>query len=94
MVGKSGAVIAKVGAEGVHSVAVPTLGLGLAIKVEDGAVRAQHIAVIAALQQLGVLPIDLPARLADFLARPVRNTRGETVGEVRAVAGGVRQLSQ
>ncbi len=88
-----GAVIAKVGAEGVHSVAVPSLGLGLAVKVEDGAIRAQHVAVIVALQQLGVLPIDLPARLADLLVRPVRNTRGEHVGEVRAVAAGVRHVS-
>ncbi len=79
-----GAVITKVGAEGVHSAAVPALGIGLAVKVEDGALRAQHIAVLVALQKLGVLPSDLPPRLADFLARPVRNTRGESVGEVRA----------
>lgn len=86
----NGAVIAKVGAEGVHSVAVPALGIGLAVKVEDGAIRAQHIAVLAALQQLGVLPADLPPRLADFAQRPVRNTRGEHVGVVRAVAAGIR----
>jgi L-asparaginase II len=82
----SGAVIAKVGAEGVHSVAVPALGIGLALKVEDGALRAQHMAVLVALQQLGVLPAELPARLADFAHRPVRNTRGEHVGEIRAAA--------
>ncbi len=87
-----GAVIAKVGAEGVHSIAVPSLGLGLALKVEDGALRAQHIAVLAALQQLGVLPTDLPPRLAEFAVRPVRNTRGEMVGELRGVAG-VRHLT-
>lgn len=88
-----GAVIAKVGAEGVHSVAVPRLGLGLALKVEDGALRAQHVAVVVALQQLGVLPTELPPRLAEFLTRPVRNTRGEVVGEVRAAAGVVRHAS-
>ncbi len=81
-----GEVIAKVGAEGVHSVAVPARGIGLALKVEDGAQRAQHIAVLSALQHLGVLPAELPPRLADFAIRPVRNTRGERVGEVRAVA--------
>jgi len=85
-----GAVLTKVGAEGVHSVAVPSLGLGLAVKVEDGALRAQHIAVLAALQQLGVLPTDLPPRLADFVARPVRNTRGEIVGEIRVAGATVR----
>ncbi len=79
-----GAIISKVGAEGVHSVAVPALGLGLALKVEDGAQRAQYVAVIVALQRLGVLPMDLPERLAEFARRPVRNTRGEHVGVVRA----------
>ena len=78
-----GSVIAKVGAEGVHSVAVPALGIGLAVKVEDGALRAQYVAVLHALQQLSVLPNELPPRLAEFVARPLRNTRGEQVGEVR-----------
>lgn len=78
-----GGVIAKVGAEGVHSVTVPSLGIGLAVKVEDGASRAQHIAVLHALQQLSVLPAELPPRLAEFVGRPLRNTRGEQVGEVR-----------
>ncbi len=79
----SGAVIAKVGAEGVHSLTVPALGLGLALKVEDGATRAQYIAVLHALQQLSLLPAELPPRLAEFAAKPLRNTRGEQVGEVR-----------
>jgi len=78
----SGEVIAKVGAEGMHSVAVPERGLGLAIKVEDGSQRAQHAAVIRLLQLLGVLPDELPGRLAAFARSPVVNTRGETVGEL------------
>ena len=80
-----GGVLTKVGAEGVHSVAVPALGIGLAVKVEDGAQRAQHVAVLRALQALSVLPNDLPPRLAEFIARPLRNTRGEAVGLIRAV---------
>jgi L-asparaginase II len=82
-----GAIIAKVGAEGVHTVTVPSLGIGLAIKVEDGALRAQHVAVLAALQQLGVLPAELPSRLAEFSEKALRNTRGEVVGAVRGVLG-------
>ena len=80
-----GAVITKVGAEGVHSVAVPGMGIGLAIKVEDGAQRAQHVAVLRALQQLGVFSQSLPPRLAEFVERPIKNTRGEVVGAVRSV---------
>jgi L-asparaginase II len=78
-----GRVVVKVGAEGVHSLAVPELGIGAAIKVEDGALRAQQPALLRLLQILGVLEDELPPRLADFLERPVRNTRGEVVGEVR-----------
>lgn len=89
----NGAVIAKVGAEGVHSVTVPSLGLGLAVKVEDGALRAQHVAVLSALQQLGVLPAELTPRLAEFARRPVKNTRGERVGELRPAAA-IRTASQ
>ncbi len=81
-----GAVIAKVGAEGVHSITVPSAGLGIAVKVEDGALRAQHIATLRLLQRLAILPEPLPPRLADWAARPIRNTRGENVGEVRSVA--------
>ncbi|MBI3790597.1 MAG: asparaginase [Gemmatimonadetes bacterium] len=77
-----GRIFAKVGAEGVHTVAILDQGLGLALKVEDGAQRAQQAAVLLALQQLGALPAELPPRLQEFLVRPVRNTRGESVGEV------------
>src|SRR6185312_13069740 len=57
-----GRVVSKVGAEGVHSVSVPSMGLGLAVKVEDGALRAQHIAVLRALQLMDVLPETLTPR--------------------------------
>jgi L-asparaginase II len=38
------------------------------------------------LQLFDVLPVTLPQRLDEFVRRPVRNTRGETVGEVRLLA--------
>jgi L-asparaginase II len=79
-----GRVISKVGAEGVHSIAVPGMGLGIAIKVEDGALRAQHIAVIRVLQMMGVLSDELTPRLAEWAMKAIRNTRGEIVGEIRA----------
>lgn len=81
-----GEVIAKVGAEGVHSVAIPAMGVGFAIKVEDGAQRAQYAAVIRLLQYLRLLPDELPGRLASFARSPVMNTRGETVGELAPLA--------
>ncbi|HEY2027304.1 MAG TPA: asparaginase [Gemmatimonadaceae bacterium] len=80
-----GRVIAKIGAEGVHSLAIIDDGIGIAVKVEDGAQRAQFPAVIAVLQHLHILPTDLPPRLAEFMRRTLRNTRGEPVGEVRPI---------
>lgn len=79
----NGRVISKVGAEGVHSAVVLDSGLGVAIKVEDGSPRAQYPALIRLLQNLDALPDPLPSRLADILAKPVRNSRGEIVGETR-----------
>jgi L-asparaginase II len=78
-----GRVVAKIGAAGVHSVAVPDLGFGFAVKVDDGAQRAQFPAVLRILQIYDVLPAELPTRLEEFLRRPMRNTRGEVVGEIR-----------
>lgn len=78
-----GRILSKVGAEGVHSLAVPERGIGLAVKVEDGASRAQHPAVLRLLQLLDVLPDPLPAPLVSFLHTPIINTRGEPVGEIR-----------
>ncbi len=70
-------VVTKTGAEGVFCAGVPALGLGFAVKADDGATRAAE-AMIAAL-------------LARFVATPegfgrvaLRNWRGGEVGEVRA----------
>jgi L-asparaginase II len=81
-----GGVVAKVGAEGVHTVLIRDRSIGFAIKVEDGAARAQYPAVLRLLQHLDALPADLPAPLHDFLVTPVRDTRGEVVGEIRPAA--------
>ena len=81
-----GRMIAKVGAEGVHCVAAFDAGLAIAVKVEDGAMRAQYPAVLRLLQLVGALPDELPPKLAEQLVRPVRNSRGETVGCVKPVS--------
>jgi L-asparaginase II len=78
-----GAVLSKVGAEGVHSAVAFELGLGVTIKVEDGGARAQYPALLRVLQCVGALPDPLPPRLQEFARTRVKNTRGEVVGEVR-----------
>ena len=81
-----GRLISKVGAEGVHAVTIPAEGLAVAIKVADGATRAQHPALLKLLQLLGVLPEELSPRLADFARTPIMNTRNELVGEVHVAS--------
>lgn len=78
----AGRLIAKVGAEGVHSVGVIDQGIGLAIKVEDGAPRAQYPAVLACLQAIGALPARLPASLMSIAHHQIVNTRDDVVGSV------------
>lgn len=78
-----GRVITKVGAEGVHAGVIVEQGIGFAIKVEDGNARAQQPALIRLLQLLDALPEKLSPELEDMLERPVKNSRGEIVGETR-----------
>jgi L-asparaginase II len=81
-----GRVIPKVGAEAVHSVALVERGIGIAIKVEDGASRAQYPALLHLLQRFEELPDPLPSRLLDLACPRVRSTRGDIVGGVRVEA--------
>jgi L-asparaginase II len=77
---------AKPGAEGVFAAALPRLGLGLALKIEDGAHRADEVALLAILARLGVLDDRARAALGERLCPPVRNVAGRVVGEIRPAA--------
>ncbi len=80
-------VVVKTGAEGVYGAALPSLGLGLALKVEDGGSRAAPVALLALLEALGVLSPEQRAAL-DEVARPVlRNHAGRIVGRIEPAAG-------
>jgi len=67
--------LAKGGAEGVVAVAVPEVG-AVAIKIEDGAMRARTPVLLSALRRLGVA---VPEMTEIVLGG------GEPVGEVRSV---------
>lgn len=79
-----GDAIIKTGAEGVFCAALPGLGLGIALKIHDGATRASQVAMAAILQRLGILDQARSARLADRLKVPLRNCNGIHVGDIRA----------
>lgn len=79
-----GRTFVKLGAEGVYVGGAPERGLGLAIKIGDGARRAVEVALVRVLTLLDLLgDADLEA-LADWVRPPVHNTRGEVVGHLRA----------
>jgi L-asparaginase II len=85
-----GRVVSKVGAEGVYTAGIRPCeewpnGLGLALKIEDGDdKRARPTVVIESLRQLGVLRDESLEAVARYAFFPVKNRRGDVVGEISA----------
>ena len=78
-----GRIFVKTGAEGVFCGAIPELGLGIALKCEDGADRAASVMIAAVLAKLLKDDADLSAKLAEA-ARPVlSNWNRMQVGSLR-----------
>ena len=80
-------VFSKTGAEGVYCVALPELGLGIAVKCDDGAGRAVEI-VTAALIARFLKPDN--AQFAAMERAELRNWNGIHVGDIRPVDALVR----
>lgn len=84
-----GRVVSKIGAEGVYTAGVLPCeawprGLGLAFKIEDGEDRrARSTIAIESLRQLGVLDKNVREALAAYSSFPVKNHRGDIVGEIQ-----------
>lgn len=76
----------KTGAEGFFIAIIPDLGIGIALKIEDGATRASEIVIAALLTRLGVIEAGDPVG-AGYLSRPVLNRSGAVVGEERPAPG-------
>ena len=79
-----GRIFVKTGAEGVFCGAVPELGLGIALKCEDGATRAAESMVTAVLAKLLAGDTELSAKLSARADHVMRNWNGIEVGRVRA----------
>lgn len=79
----AGRVFTKTGAEGVFCAALPDLGLGIALKCDDGAGRAAEVMIAAVLAGLTRRDTQLSGKLGQ-LARPVlTNWNGIEVGGLR-----------
>lgn len=89
-----GQCFAKNGAEGVYAFGIAGIatggrwprGLGIAIKVDDGAERGYQPVLIDLLRHLDLLPDELPAALAAFHRLRLHNTQQKPVGDVYCVA--------
>ncbi len=85
-----GAVLAKLGADGVYCAALPGPGLGLALKVEDGDMLCLGPALLGVLRALaarvplGFDPAGLGAAVDRHAEIPILNTRGAVTGALRS----------
>lgn len=84
-----GAVIAKVGADGIYCAALPHPGLGITLKVHDGDMRSSGPALLAVLRELGArhaLGFEVGALSPEVMRHaelPTLNTRGARTGVTR-----------
>lgn len=76
----------KTGAEGVFCAAVPDLGIGLALKCDDGALRGSEAILLGLLAELMAWSDDDRLAFADTLDPVLRNWNGIAVGEIRTTA--------
>jgi L-asparaginase II len=77
-------VCCKVGAEGVYCAALPARGLGVALKVDDGATRAAEVAMAAVIDALVTLDDAERAFVRDLAEQRLVNWNGLEVGALRA----------
>jgi len=81
-----GKVTIKTGAEGVFTAILPEQGLGVALKITDGATRASECAIAALLVKLGALDANDPL-VKKRLNPDVPNFAGINTGEIKPAAG-------
>ena len=78
-----GAVLAKTGAEGIVTAALPERGLGIALKITDGSDRARSVALLAILDHLDALSDEEKQQLQAHISPTLFNSRGHAVGKIR-----------
>ncbi|MER9557604.1 asparaginase [Mesorhizobium sp. M0323] len=81
-----GRIFVKGGAEGVFCATLPELGLGIALKCDDGAGRAAEVMVAAVLAKLLHADQALAAKLTEQANPPIESRIGARVGALRPTA--------
>ncbi len=77
--------IGKMGSEGVFACGLLKERIGIAIKIEDGNIRAIDPVILELLVQLNIISAKEMDELIDFWKPKILNYKGEFVGEMKAV---------
>lgn len=77
-----GDVILKVGGEAVEVIGILSKGIGIAIKIADGNMRAIYPVIVETLRQLGVVDDNQATAIAEFSQPQIYNFRNINVGHI------------
>lgn len=80
-----GEIVSKAGAEGIQCIARVGEGMGLAIKVMDGAKRAKHAVAVHVLKQMGWITPSAAEKLSETFMTLGKVTRLEVSGDLAMV---------
>jgi L-asparaginase II len=80
MIAAQGRVIAKLGADGVYCLGLPEEGMGIAIKLDDGATGPQYNVAQSLLEALEALPKGAKAMLEEYRDTPILNCKNLVTG--------------
>ncbi|MBR0655300.1 asparaginase [Plastoroseomonas arctica] len=78
-----GRVVVKGGAEGFCLAFVPERGLGIAIKLADGASRAKMAVLVGVLAELGIVKREAAPALMAAVEAPIRDSNGHEAGRIQ-----------
>lgn len=79
-----GRILVKSGAEGVCCAVVPEAGIGVAVKIDDGAGRAAGPAMAEVLRRIGIIPDTEWEALAPIVRPPILTRRAVAAGATEA----------
>lgn len=82
-VATKGRIILKPGADGYYVAIVRDQGIGVALKIADGASRASSVAITAVLRRIGALDAREEQEVAALAYPDVTNSRAQVVGSIR-----------
>jgi L-asparaginase II len=75
--------VCKIGADAVQAIGIRSAGIGIAVKIADGASRALHTATYRVLDELGLLDDEARGMLERFRQPAIKNARGTVAGDIR-----------